>query len=199
MACHCDAAKGAVCGLSPWHSKGSCVWPVTAAQQRELCVASHPGTAPAIARFVCNSTCPVQHAVGRPDHGRARVLPFGSFMDLTVGSNSVQLCIWAPATMESGRRAAISTWYTRTWLPQFKAKDLMQMVSEEEKICMLQPANKSDRMCHLVAMTMRSVPTACHVVSCHVVLCHVMQSVPVEQSCHDSVVCGSGYQEGREA
>ena len=28
--------------------------------------------------------------------------------------------------------------------------------SEEEEFYMLQPANKSDRMCHLVAMTMRS-------------------------------------------
>ena len=27
---------------------------------------------------------------------------------------------------------------------------------EVEKLYMLQPANKSDRMCHLVAMTMRS-------------------------------------------
>ena len=32
----------------------------------------------------------------------------------------------------------------------------MLQEEEEEELYMLQPANKSDRMCHLVAMTMRS-------------------------------------------
>ena len=36
----------------------------------------------------------------------------------------------------------------------------MSKKEEEEKFYMLQPANKSDRMCHLVAMTMRSSKVA---------------------------------------
>ena len=36
-------------------------------------------------------------------------------------------------------------------MPQCRTQE-----EEEEKFYMLQPANKSDRMCHLVAMTMRS-------------------------------------------
>ena len=39
-------------------------------------------------------------------------------------------------------------------IPQATQK--VEQEEDEEEFYMLQPANKSDRMCHLVAMTMRS-------------------------------------------
>ena len=40
---------------------------------------------------------------------------------------------------------------------------LISVTQEDKELYMLQPANKSDRMCHLVAMTMRSSCSSSHI------------------------------------